>query len=90
MTKQTPIDEARIVSDALADEVRAEMARRRRTANELASVLDITPHTAGKKLNGSSSFTWVELAKTASWLGMAASSLVQRAEQSARPTAVAS
>ena len=47
----------------------------------------ITPHTAGKKLNGTSSFTWVELAKTAAWFGVPASVLVERAERSAEELA---
>lgn len=72
---------------AVADEMRAEMARQRKTAVEFAAALGITPHTAGRRLNGESPFSIVELARGASWLGLTVGELISRAE---RAEAVAS
>ena len=80
MTKQTAAEAAEAASRAVADEVRVEMARQRKTAADLAPVLGITQHTAGKRLNGQSSFTYSELAAAAQWLGLTVSVLAARAE----------
>ncbi|MHC9046743.1 helix-turn-helix domain-containing protein [Microbacterium saperdae] len=77
MTKQTTPAE---VSTRLADEIRAELARQRKTAGELGAVLGITQHTIGRRLNGGTPFNAIELMQTASWLGMSLSELVRRAE----------
>lgn len=87
MTKQTPADAAGATSDAVAGEVRAEMARKRRTAADLAVVLGISQHTAGQRLNGRSSFTFVELALTCAWLEISIGTLVARAEKSVKDVA---
>jgi transcriptional regulator with XRE-family HTH domain len=84
MTKQTP-EEAAAVS--VADEVRAELARQRKTASELASVLGITQHTAGRRLNGGTPFNLVELFSVASWLGLTVEEIARRAEHAASAAA---
>lgn len=83
MTKQTPMDLAEAASRSVAGELRAELARQRRTAADLALVLGTTPHTAGKRLNGQSPFTIVELAQATAWLGVSLHALVERAEAQA-------
>lgn len=55
-------------ADRVASEVRAELARRRKTAGELAAVLGMTPHTAGRRLNGEVPFDVVELVAIGLWL----------------------
>lgn len=55
-------------ADRVASEVRAEMARRRKTATELAAVLGTTAHTAGRRLNGEVPFDVVELVAIGLWL----------------------
>lgn len=81
MTKQTP-EEAAAVS--VADEVRAELARQRKTATELAVVLGITQHTAGRRLNGGTPFNIIELFAVASWLGLTVAEIARRAEHATR------
>lgn len=71
------------ISKALADEVRAEIAVQRRTANDLASVLGVGAHTVGRRLAGVSPFTVVEMATAAEWLGLSPDALVRRAERRA-------
>jgi hypothetical protein len=76
MTKQTAPDE---VAQAVADEVRVEMARQRKTASDLADVLGITPHTAGRRLNGAVAFNVIEVYQAADWLGIEVTDLFARA-----------
>lgn len=78
MTKQTPGEAAAV---SVADEVRAELARQRKTATELAAVLGITQHTAGRRLNGGTPFNLIELFAVASWLGLTVTEITRRAEQ---------
>ena len=77
MTKQTPEAAAAL---SIANEVRAELARQRKTAAELAAVLGISQHTVGKRLNGSSAFNIIELFRASSWLGLSLEELARRAE----------
>lgn len=79
MTQQTALD-AEAASRAVAGEVRAELARQRRTAVDMAGALGITPHTAGRRLSGESPFTVLEIAKVAAWLGVSVTTLAARAE----------
>ncbi|CAB4727785.1 unannotated protein [freshwater metagenome] len=44
------------------------MARKRKTANDLASVLKMSPHTAGSRLNAKVPFNVVEIDVIARWL----------------------
>lgn len=53
------------------------MARQRRTALDLAEVLGVTPHTAGRRLNGDVPFTIVELVVVSAWLGTPLQKLLQ-------------
>lgn len=71
----------------IAGELRAEMARQKRTAGELATVLGISAHTAGRRLNGETPFDVIELAGACEWLGISMVDVVRRARQ---PEAAAS
>jgi len=79
-----------MAADRIAAEVRAEMARQKRTGGELAEVLGITAHTAGRRLNGSIPFNVVEFDTTARWLGVDSAELMKRAERADVAEAVAS
>ncbi|MBQ9916892.1 MAG: hypothetical protein IJO71_06795 [Microbacterium sp.] len=61
----------------LAAEVRAEMARQKRTAGEMAKVIGTTPHTAGRRLSGAVPFNIAELDAVAKWLGVDLASLMR-------------
>lgn len=74
---------ANATSVALADEIRAELARQRRTGQELAETLEITAHTAGRRLSGAVPFDVVELAHIGQWLGVDPSTLLLRAHERA-------
>ncbi|MDI9889928.1 helix-turn-helix domain-containing protein [Microbacterium sp. IEGM 1404] len=74
-------------AERLAAEVRAEMARQRRTAKEMAEVVGITAHTAGRRLSGAVPFNVVELGEVARWLGIRVDVLMERAEERARAVA---
>lgn len=55
---------------AVGGEVRAELARQRRTQADLAEALGLSAATVSKRLDGSSPFDLVELAAAANWLGV--------------------
>lgn len=76
MPNQTPQD---VTATQIADEVRAEMARQRKTAADLAGVIGVTQHTAGRRLSGAIPFDVVELARVAAWLGVGTADLIARA-----------
>lgn len=71
----------------VADEVRAELARQRKTAADLAAALGIGQHTVGSRLKGSVPFTVPELMLAASWLGITVGELVVRAERAEKKAA---
>lgn len=73
-------DEAanQLASQRLAGEMRAELARQKRTASDLAAALGITPHTVGRRLNGDVPFNMIELATACRWLGIDLSEFVGR------------
>lgn len=54
----------------VASEVRAELARQRKTAGDMATVLNMSAHTAGRRLNGDVPFDVVELVALGVWLGV--------------------
>lgn len=62
-----------------ADEVRAEMARKRVTAAELALSLGISAHTMGRRLSGQTPFNSNEMVVAARRLGIGMSVLWERA-----------
>ncbi|WP_417556214.1 helix-turn-helix domain-containing protein [Microbacterium sp.] len=82
MTKRAFESDA--VQQMVADEVRAEMARQRKTAAELAIAIGVTQHTVGRRLNGSTPFNIFELARVAECFGLTTDVIVSRALQ--RPT----
>lgn len=55
-------------AQAVADGLRAEMARKRKTNAEMAVALDRTPGTIGRKLNGDTDMTVTEMFAAAEWL----------------------
>lgn len=61
---------ARDAARDVADTVRAELARQRRTAGDLAVALGVTPHTVGKRLNGTIPFDMAELYVVAAFLSI--------------------
>lgn len=65
---------------AIAAEVRAEIARQGLTAATVASRSDMTTTTMSRKLAGRVDFTLTELCRVAESLGIKASDLVARAE----------
>lgn len=71
MTETTAPD----LADFVATEIRAEMARKKRTGVELARHLGMAQPTISKRLNGETPFDLLELGKVASWLGVPVSSL---------------
>lgn len=75
---------------ALAAEFRAELAVQKRPASDFAVALGITAHTAGRKLAGASSFSTLEMAVGAQWLGIAPDAFVRRVEQRLQARVVAS
>lgn len=54
----------------VAGEVRAELARQRKTAADLSAALGVTQHTAGRRISGEVPFDVIELAQVAIWLGV--------------------
>jgi len=65
-----------------ADEVRAELARQRRSAAELALAIGITQGTVGRRLNGSVPFNAIEMVLAARFLGIGLPVLWERATAS--------
>jgi transcriptional regulator with XRE-family HTH domain len=57
-------------AQSVANEVRAEMARQRKTQLELAEALGVNAHTAGRRIRGEVPFDVVELESISSWLGV--------------------
>lgn len=60
---------------AVATEVRAEMARQRKTQGELAEALGMGEHTVGRRVRAEVPFTVVELEQIALWLDVPVSQL---------------
>lgn len=74
-------------AERIAAEVRAEMARQRRTASELAQAVGISAHTAGRRLNGAIPFSIPEMDAVARWLGVDIITLLERTERLDRAVA---
>jgi len=55
---------------SVAAEVRAEMARQQKTQAELAAVIGVTAHTAGRRCSGAVPFDVIEIAAVAEWLSV--------------------
>lgn len=63
----------------LADEVRAELARKRLSATDLAGALGLSQGTVGRRLNGETPFNTMELIITSAFLGLSYTELLNRA-----------
>ena len=66
------------VANGVASEVRGEMARQRKTQQELATTLGVNAHTAGRRIRGEVPFDVVELEVIAAWLDVPVSRLWPR------------
>lgn len=69
---------------SVADAIRAELARQRKTQVELATALHLSPAAVSRMLSGKVAFDLVELKKTATFLRMPVSRLVREAERAGR------
>lgn len=87
MTKQAAAADA--VQQMVADEVRAEMARQRKTAADLAIAIGTTQHTVGRRLNGATPFNVAELAAIAEFFGTTTDALIRLALSHGTKKAVA-
>jgi transcriptional regulator with XRE-family HTH domain len=76
-------------TQALASEVRAEMARRRLGPNDLAAAIDVHRVTASAIYNGRAPIDVERLDAIAAWLGLTPASLLARAEAAADTGSVA-
>jgi transcriptional regulator with XRE-family HTH domain len=65
-------------ADGVATEIRAEMARQRKTQADLAEALGISPSTARNRLEGKPAFTIKDLGRIAVWLGVDPMALTPR------------
>lgn len=63
-------------SDRVAAEVRAEMARQKRTARDMAVALEMGARAAERRVNGDIEFGLNELQQVADWLGVDREQLV--------------
>lgn len=79
MELHAPVPEDAIGARRFADEVRAELARKRLSASDLASALGLSQHTVGRRLNGSTPFNAVEMVMASRFLGVSLSILWARA-----------
>ena len=76
-----------LASQRLAAEVRAELARQKRTATEAAATIGVTPATMGRRLSGETPFNVIEIASICRWLGVEPAVLMKRAEANAEAVA---
>lgn len=70
-------------SKRVAAVIGAEMASQQRTRVGLARVLGVTEPTVASRLDGEKPFDLVEVERVATWLGLAPSELVSRADDPA-------
>lgn len=66
--------------ERVASNVRAELARKNRTAGELAESLGLSRPTLRRSLSGSRDFTTTEIEEISHWLNVPLSTLMKRAE----------
>jgi transcriptional regulator with XRE-family HTH domain len=71
------------LTSRVAAEVRAEMARQKRSGAELGRQLGLSYTTVSKRINGEVPFDIEELEATAAWLGATPVDLLTRAEAAA-------
>lgn len=68
------------IAEQIISEIRAEMARQKKSGTELGAVLGMSQRAASYRLNGQRAMGWDETFATANWLGLTLASLVRRAE----------
>lgn len=68
---------------AIATEIRAELARQKKTQAQLAEALGLNPITVSRRLSGAVPFGTVEIFKSARWLGVDPGQFYPRAEATA-------
>ncbi|MFI2568886.1 helix-turn-helix domain-containing protein [Cellulosimicrobium funkei] len=68
-------------SESIAAEVRAEVARQRKTVQGLAQVLNVTQSTASRRFTGDVPFDMREIFEVAAWLGLSVTELDRRARE---------
>ncbi|NKG22247.1 hypothetical protein [Paeniglutamicibacter terrestris] len=68
------------IADQIISEIRAEMARQKKSGTELGQVLGMSQRAASYRLNGQRAMGWDETFTTANWLGLTLAELVKRAE----------
>lgn len=73
----------------IAGNIRAEMARQRRTGVELAGILGKTRQAVSQRLTGKVRFTEPELTIVAEWLGISLDALATRPAMTRKRAAVA-
>ena len=61
---------------AVAGELRAEMARQRKTGVDLAHVLNCSQQSASRRMTGATPLTLDDIAAISDWLGIPPSSLI--------------
>ncbi len=75
--------DGRAAAQRVAGEVRAEMARQKKTTAALAQALGIGAHTAGRRVSGEIPFDVLELAVVAHWLSVPLERLVGGTQEAA-------
>ena len=70
-------------SEAVAAEIRAELARQQKSLNELADAVGMNVSTIRRSVKGQRAFTIDELAATTTWLGMDLVDLMKRTDRTA-------
>lgn len=65
----------------LAEEIRVEMLRQRKSARALAAELDVTEATVGARLNGRVPFDAIQIHRVTTWLGVSITEIIERAEK---------
>jgi len=71
------------LNDKASMEIRAEMARQRKTGKQLAEVLGCSQQSASRRLNGETTFSIGEFISAALWLGFSPSALLDQATSAA-------
>lgn len=72
----TPMSTSPTLRATVAGAIRAEMARRRLNASDLATALGCSRSSAARRLAGETRFDLDEVATVAEWLGLAPASLL--------------
>jgi len=71
------------VMQAMASQVRAELARQQRSQADVAGVLAISQSSVSRRLSGTQPFSAPELARLATWLGVPVAEFYRTPERAA-------